>query len=135
MFVCASTGTMCGVTRKSVAAHLVPVLYAKVPENAPEEDCSCIIGSSEVIFICLQIFCSADPPDEPLMSEEYIEKLQAWMEEMHHLVRERISMASEKMKTRYVARETGHDFREGDKVWLWNPKQRRKGLSPKLQMK
>ncbi|GFW36887.1 retrovirus-related Pol polyprotein from transposon TNT 1-94 [Trichonephila clavipes] len=41
-------------------------------------------------------------------------------------------MASEKMKTRYDARATGHDFHEGDKVWIWNPK-RRKGLSPKLQ--
>ncbi|GFW77362.1 kinectin [Trichonephila clavipes] len=36
------------------------------------------------------------------------------------------------MKTRYDARATGHDFHEGDKVWLWNPKCR-KGLSPKLQ--
>ncbi|GFX84860.1 retrovirus-related Pol polyprotein from transposon 412 [Trichonephila clavipes] len=72
------------------------------------------------------------PPDAPLAPEEYIEKLQARMEEMHHLARERIRMASEKMKTRYDARATGHDFHEGDKVWLWNPK-RRKGLSPKLQ--
>ncbi|GFT47113.1 retrovirus-related Pol polyprotein from transposon 412 [Trichonephila clavipes] len=72
------------------------------------------------------------PPDAPLAPEEYIEKLQAQMEEMHHLARERIGMASEKMKTRYDARATGHDFYEGDKVWLWNPK-RRKGLSSKLQ--
>ncbi|GFV98174.1 retrovirus-related Pol polyprotein from transposon 412 [Trichonephila clavipes] len=72
------------------------------------------------------------PTDAPLAPEEYIEKLQARMEEMHHLARERTGMASEKMKTRYDARATGHDFREGDKVWLWNPK-RRKGLSPKLQ--
>ncbi|GFW61920.1 hypothetical protein TNCV_4669451 [Trichonephila clavipes] len=50
--------------------------------------------------------------------EEYIEKLQARMEEMHHLARERIGMASEKMKTRYNARATGHDFHEGDKVWF-----------------
>ncbi|GFW24344.1 uncharacterized protein TNCV_605911 [Trichonephila clavipes] len=71
-------------------------------------------------------------PDAPLVPEEYIEKLQARMEEMHHLARKRIGMASEKMKTRYDARATGHDFHEGDKVWLWNPK-RRKGLSPKLQ--
>ncbi|GFX43848.1 retrovirus-related Pol polyprotein from transposon 412 [Trichonephila clavipes] len=70
------------------------------------------------------------PPDAPLMPEEYIEKLQARMEEMHHLVRERIGMASEKMKTRYDVRAAGHDFR--DKVWLWKPKHR-KGLSPKLQ--
>ncbi|GFU88402.1 retrovirus-related Pol polyprotein from transposon 412 [Trichonephila clavipes] len=73
------------------------------------------------------------PPDAPLAPEEYVEKLQARMEEMHHLARERISMASEKMKTPYDARATGHDFHEGDKVWLWNPK-RRKGFSPKLQI-
>ncbi|GFX40395.1 retrovirus-related Pol polyprotein from transposon 412 [Trichonephila clavipes] len=46
------------------------------------------------------------PPDAPLAPEEYIEKLQAQMEEMHHLARERIGMASEKMKTRYDARAT-----------------------------
>ncbi|GFX69654.1 retrovirus-related Pol polyprotein from transposon 412 [Trichonephila clavipes] len=72
------------------------------------------------------------PPDTPLAPEKYIEKLQARMDEMHHLARERIGMASEKMKTQYDARVTGHDFHEGDKVWLWNPK-RRKGLSSKLQ--
>ncbi|GFX98613.1 retrovirus-related Pol polyprotein from transposon 412 [Trichonephila clavipes] len=69
------------------------------------------------------------PPDTP---EVYIEKLQARKEELHHLARERIGIASEKMKTRCDARATGHDFHEGDKVWLWNPK-RRKELSPKLQ--
>ncbi|GFY05472.1 retrovirus-related Pol polyprotein from transposon 412 [Trichonephila clavipes] len=58
------------------------------------------------------------PPDAPLTPEEYIEKLQAWMEEMHHLVRERIGMASEKMKTRYHARATVHDFYDSDKVSL-----------------
>ncbi|GFW66573.1 retrovirus-related Pol polyprotein from transposon 412 [Trichonephila clavipes] len=72
------------------------------------------------------------PPDAPLAPEQYIEKLQARMEEMHNLATEKIGMASEKMKTRYDTRATGHDFHEGDKVWLWNPK-RRKGISPKLQ--
>ncbi|GFW41769.1 integrase catalytic domain-containing protein [Trichonephila clavipes] len=51
---------------------------------------------------------------------------------MHHLAKDRIGMASEKMKTRYDARATGHDFHEGDKVWLWNLK-RCKGFSPRLQ--
>ncbi|GFU01550.1 gag-Pol polyprotein [Trichonephila clavipes] len=74
------------------------------------------------------------PPDAPLAPEEYIEKLQALMEKMHHLARERIGMTSEKMKTGYDARATRHDFHEGDKVWLWNPK-RRKGFSPKQQNK
>ncbi|GFW03047.1 retrovirus-related Pol polyprotein from transposon 412 [Trichonephila clavipes] len=53
-------------------------------------------------------------PDAPLVPEEYIEKLQARMEEMLHLARERTGMASEKMKTRYDARATGHDFHEGN---------------------
>ncbi|GFT38012.1 retrovirus-related Pol polyprotein from transposon 412 [Trichonephila clavipes] len=68
------------------------------------------------------------PPDAPLEPEERIDKLQAWMEEMHHLARERIGMASEKMMTRYDARATKHDFHEVDKVWLWNPKRRKYSL-------
>ncbi|GFX36761.1 retrovirus-related Pol polyprotein from transposon 412 [Trichonephila clavipes] len=46
------------------------------------------------------------PPDAPLAPEEYIDKLQVRMEEMHHLARERIGMASEKMKTRYDRRKS-----------------------------
>ncbi|GFX56791.1 retrovirus-related Pol polyprotein from transposon 412 [Trichonephila clavipes] len=45
------------------------------------------------------------PPDAPLTHEEYIEKLQARMEEMHHLARKRIGMASEKMKTTDTTQE------------------------------
>ncbi|GFX37835.1 retrovirus-related Pol polyprotein from transposon 412 [Trichonephila clavipes] len=55
------------------------------------------------------------PPDAPLAPEEYVEKLQARMEEIHHLARERNGLASEKMKTRYDERATGHDFHEGVK--------------------
>ncbi|GFX71300.1 phosphoinositide 3-kinase regulatory subunit 4 [Trichonephila clavipes] len=61
------------------------------------------------------------PPDAPLAPEEYVEKLQAWMEEMHCLARNRIGMISEKMKIWHNARTTGHYFHKGDKVWLWNP--------------
>ncbi|GFW14979.1 retrovirus-related Pol polyprotein from transposon 412 [Trichonephila clavipes] len=39
------------------------------------------------------------PPDAPLAPEEYVKKLQARMEEMYHLAKERIGMAFEKMKT------------------------------------
>ncbi|XP_055950844.1 uncharacterized protein K02A2.6-like [Argiope bruennichi] len=74
----------------------------------------------------------SQPPDAPLVPEEYVKNLRTRMEEVHHLARDRIGMASEKMKTQYDARATGHNFHEGDQVWLWNPK-RRKGLSPKLQ--
>ncbi|GFW62957.1 uncharacterized protein TNCV_4453051 [Trichonephila clavipes] len=43
------------------------------------------------------------PTDAPFAPEEYVEKLQARMEEMHHLSRERIGMASEKKKVAAVA--------------------------------
>ncbi|GBM07029.1 hypothetical protein AVEN_72693-1 [Araneus ventricosus] len=36
------------------------------------------------------------------------------------------------MKTRYDSGATGHHFKEGDQVWMYNPK-RRRGLCPKLQ--
>ncbi|GBN16907.1 hypothetical protein AVEN_113456-1 [Araneus ventricosus] len=36
------------------------------------------------------------------------------------------------MKTRYDSGATGHHFKEGDRVWMYNPK-RRRCLSPKLQ--
>ncbi|GFW39725.1 retrovirus-related Pol polyprotein from transposon 412 [Trichonephila clavipes] len=72
------------------------------------------------------------PSDAPLAPEEYVEIFKALMGRMHHLDRDIIGMASEKIKTRYDVRATGHDFLEGDKLWLWNP-ERRKGLSPKVQ--
>ncbi|GFU73309.1 kinectin [Trichonephila clavipes] len=99
------------------------------PPAIPHPRCSL-----NVSFVCLQIFCSPGHQMQPWRLRKYIEKHQARMEEMHHLARERISMASGKMKTLYDARATGHDFHEGDKVGLWNPK-RLKGISPKLQTK
>ncbi|GBN80069.1 hypothetical protein AVEN_141094-1 [Araneus ventricosus] len=36
------------------------------------------------------------------------------------------------MKTPYDSRATDHHFKEGDLVWMYNPK-RRRGPSPKLQ--
>ncbi|KAF8774751.1 Retrovirus-related Pol polyprotein like [Argiope bruennichi] len=47
------------------------------------------------------------PPDAPLAPKEYLEKLQARIEEMHHLARDEIGMSSEKMKIRYDARAIG----------------------------
>lgn len=71
-------------------------------------------------------------PDTPLSPEEYVERLQERLAKVHHIARERINVASEKAKNRYDLKATAYDFKEGDSVWLWNPK-RRKGLSPKLQ--
>ncbi|GFS80479.1 retrovirus-related Pol polyprotein from transposon 412 [Trichonephila clavipes] len=72
------------------------------------------------------------PPDTPSSPEEYVQNLQARFEDVHNLARERINLRTQKMKTRYDTKATGHQFKEGDKVWFYNPT-RRKGLSPKLQ--
>ncbi|GFW79740.1 retrovirus-related Pol polyprotein from transposon 412 [Trichonephila clavipes] len=68
------------------------------------------------------------PPDTPSSPEEYVQNLQARFEDVHNLARERINLRTEKMKTRYDTKATGHQFKEGDKVWFYTPT-RRKGLS------
>ncbi|GBM91463.1 hypothetical protein AVEN_52163-1 [Araneus ventricosus] len=45
---------------------------------------------------------------------------------------EQVELARKRMKTRYDSRAKDHHFKEGDLVWMHNPK-RRRGLSPKLQ--
>ncbi|GBM35295.1 hypothetical protein AVEN_38160-1 [Araneus ventricosus] len=46
--------------------------------------------------------------------------------------RERIKLYRERMKTRYDSRGTDDHFKEGDLVWMCNPK-RWRGLSPNLE--
>ncbi|GFX71861.1 hypothetical protein TNCV_1442851 [Trichonephila clavipes] len=43
-FVSASTVAMWSLMWRSGVACVIPVLHAKVPENALEEECSCIMG-------------------------------------------------------------------------------------------
>ncbi|GBN12768.1 Retrovirus-related Pol polyprotein from transposon 297, partial [Araneus ventricosus] len=72
------------------------------------------------------------PSETPSSPNEYMKNLEARLESVHAFARERIKLASERMKTRYDSRATDHHFKEGDLVWMYNPK-RRRGLSPKLQ--
>ena len=72
------------------------------------------------------------PADSPALSEEYLRDLLARFEDVHSFARERISMATWRMQTRYDIKATSHEFQEGGKVWLWKPV-RHKGFSPMLQ--
>ncbi|GBM37785.1 hypothetical protein AVEN_25895-1 [Araneus ventricosus] len=72
------------------------------------------------------------PSETPSSPNEYMKNLEVRLESVHAFARERIKLASERMKTRYYSRATDHHFKEGYLVWMYNPK-RRKGLSPKLQ--
>ncbi|GBN64392.1 hypothetical protein AVEN_67941-1 [Araneus ventricosus] len=71
------------------------------------------------------------PSGKPFSPDEYLNNLEARLESVHAFARERIKLASERMKTRYDSGATDHHFKDGDQVWLYNPK-RRRGLSPKL---
>ncbi|GBL53910.1 hypothetical protein AVEN_175751-1, partial [Araneus ventricosus] len=66
-----------------------------------------------------------DTPSSPTNSEAYLESVQA-------SAGEQVELSRERMKIRYDSRATDHRFKEGDLVWMYNPK-RRRGLSPKLQ--
>ncbi|GFV03757.1 retrovirus-related Pol polyprotein from transposon 412 [Trichonephila clavipes] len=52
------------------------------------------------------------PPDTPSSPEEYVQNLQARFEDVHNLARERINLRTEKMKTRYDTKATGHQFKK-----------------------
>ncbi|GBO00966.1 hypothetical protein AVEN_162914-1 [Araneus ventricosus] len=66
-----------------------------------------------------------DMPSSPTNSEARLKSVQA-------SAGERVGLSRERMKIRYDSRTTDHHFKEGDLVWMYNPKQRR-GMSPKLQ--
>ncbi|GBM00287.1 Retrovirus-related Pol polyprotein from transposon 297 [Araneus ventricosus] len=72
------------------------------------------------------------PSETPYSPNKYMKNLEARLESVHAFARERIKLASERMKTHYDSRATHHHFKEGDLVWMYNPK-RRRGPSPKLQ--
>ncbi|GBO40956.1 hypothetical protein AVEN_271603-1 [Araneus ventricosus] len=61
-----------------------------------------------------------------------MKNLETHLESVHAFAKDRIKLANERIKTRYDSRATDHHFKEGDLVWMYNPK-RRRGPSPKLQ--
>jgi transposase InsO family protein len=71
------------------------------------------------------------PEAEKLEVHDYADELQKRLLEIHDMVRERIQISSDRMKSRYDIRANSAGFQENDMVWLYNPT-RKKGLSPKL---
>lgn len=72
------------------------------------------------------------PPGYSGIMSEYVSELKNKLNYVHHLVRKRLRITSDRMKTRYDRRANTAGFQADDLVWLYNPK-RQKGLSPKLQ--
>ncbi|GFX83228.1 hypothetical protein TNCV_4988221 [Trichonephila clavipes] len=69
--------------------------------SAVHETAGC--SPSEILFGRELRLMFSRPSDAPLV---LVEKLQARMEEMHHLANDKIGMASKKRKTRYDDRVT-----------------------------
>ena len=55
------------------------------------------------------------PRDTPSLPEEYLRDLQTPFEDVHNFARERISLATERMKTKYDIKATTHEFQEEKK--------------------
>ncbi|GBM80743.1 hypothetical protein AVEN_96412-1, partial [Araneus ventricosus] len=68
-----------------------------------------------------------DTPSSPTNSEACLESVPA-------SAGEQVELSRERMKTRYHSRATDYHFKEGDLVWMYNPK-RLRGPSTKLQQK
>ena len=64
--------------------------------------------------------------------ENFVENLQAKLEEIHSCVRERMNLKSSQMKAHYDRKTREVLFQEGERVWFYNPR-RVKGKAPKLQ--
>ncbi|UYV74279.1 K02A2.6-like [Cordylochernes scorpioides] len=71
------------------------------------------------------------PGGPPVEVTSYVGELRGVLSETHKLVREKIQLASHRMKTHYDLKANHEGFKESDMVWMFNPK-RKRGLSPKL---
>ncbi|UYV70389.1 K02A2.6-like [Cordylochernes scorpioides] len=71
------------------------------------------------------------PGGPPVEVTSYVGELRGVLSETHKLVREKIQLASHRMKTHYDLKANHEGFKENDLVWMFNQK-RKRGLSPKL---
>lgn len=88
-----------------------------------------IVFGRETRLPCDLIFGSPSSTTQDVST--YVGELKQQLMSLHELVRERLKIASDKMKTRYDLKANSAGFQENAKVWLYNPR-RRKGVSPKL---
>lgn len=102
---------------------------AAIHETTGQTPAKVVLGR-ELRLPCDLVFGSAGTSNEE-GATSYVENLRESLLITHQLVRQRMNIASDRMKARYDVRANPRQFNEGDLVWLYNP-QRKKGLSPKL---
>ena len=88
-----------------------------------------LVFGRELRLPCDLMFGSPNVADQEV--EDYADKLRKQIRDTHDLARERLKLASDKMKARYDLKANSSGFKDGDRVWFYNPK-RKKGICPKL---
>ncbi|XP_063911955.1 uncharacterized protein LOC135128808 [Zophobas morio] len=84
------------------------------------------------LHLPLDLVLGGSPNVNSHISSGWVSNLQRNLREVHELARNQIQLTSDHMKARYDFRANCPKYKEGDKVWLYNP-HRRRGRSPKLQ--
>jgi transposase InsO family protein len=104
--------------------------YRGAVHDTTGETPSNILFGRELRLPCDLQFGSA-PAMEHSVSD-YVVELQEKLSSVHNGVRNKIKLSSDRMKARYDLRANSTGFKEGEQVWLYNPR-RQRGRSPKLQ--
>ncbi|UYV63086.1 K02A2.6-like, partial [Cordylochernes scorpioides] len=101
---------------------------AAIHETTGQTPAKVMFGRELRLPCDLEFGTSGGPPVEVT---SYVGELRGVLSETHKLVREKIQLASHRMKTHYDLKANHEGFKENDLVWMFNPK-RKRGLSPKL---
>ncbi|GBN88061.1 Retrovirus-related Pol polyprotein from transposon 297 [Araneus ventricosus] len=93
---------------------LLPMAYRSAEHEMTGLTPAKIIFGRTLRLPCDIIF--GRPSETPSSPNEYMKNLETRLENVHAFARERIKLASERMKTRYDSRATDHHFKEDDLV-------------------
>ena len=90
-----------------------------------------MLGRELRLPVDLAIGRPPDTPEPAVNGPEFVRKLREHLTDVHQVVRQKLKIAAEVMKTRHDVKSSEAVFEPGDRVWFHNPR-RVKGLCPKL---
>ena len=82
----------------------------------------------------VDILVGQPPVEREIDEHEYVAELRDRLEDAYAQARDNLGRAAERQKLYYDVGASGGSYKPGDVVWILN-KDRRKGISPKLQKK
>ena len=91
-----------------------------------------MFGRETILPVDLLLGPNTVKTEENVTCVSYIQGLRQNMAKIHELARDKLLEASDNQKRHYDIRSNTHSYRQGDKVYLFDPS-KKKGISPKLQ--